>query len=171
MPTLYSLALTFMCSLSVLSAVLSMQCKKFQYPWPRNNHELCCDGCPPGKRMIQRSQTTCEIQCVTCADGQYRDTPNAELTCKWCRRCRESNMEEKSRCNSTHNAVCTCKVGYRCIDQPCSKCVKIPTTVAMTPPLSTLITTIGDKLPPTSTTTTDRQPLHKGRIYYCFYTR
>lgn len=33
-----------------------------------------------------------------------------------------ANMEYKSQCNATQNAVCRCKAGYRCNDQSCTKC-------------------------------------------------
>ncbi|KAM6995171.1 uncharacterized protein LKV04_007406 [Tautogolabrus adspersus] len=57
-----------------------------------------------------------------------------------------ATLEYKSRCNSTHNAVCRCKAGYRCKDQPCKECVQIPTT------------TIASTLYPPSTTTAKLYP-------------
>ncbi|XP_060905317.1 tumor necrosis factor receptor superfamily member 11B [Labrus mixtus] len=141
MPSFHSVAFTFMCSLSFLSAVLSIQCNSSQYAWPRTTHLFCCNRCPPGKSMEQRSSNLCEIKCKPCLKNQYSDTWNLDLSCPFCTVCKEANIEYKSQCNSTHDAVCRCKAGYRCKDQPCTKCEQIPTT------------TIANTLHPPSTTT------------------
>ena len=51
--------------------------------------------------------------------------------------CLTANMEYKSLCNATHNAVCRCKAGYECQDKFCKDCVPIRTTTKPTLPPST----------------------------------
>ncbi|KAK2910100.1 hypothetical protein Q8A73_007815 [Channa argus] len=52
-------------------------------------------------------------------------------------------MKLLSRCNTTHNAVCTCTAGYKCKDQPCTQCeaISTPTKPTLTPSTSILTTT------------------------------
>ncbi|XP_034553223.1 CD27 antigen [Notolabrus celidotus] len=157
MPSHYYLAFTFI-GVSFLSAVLSKKCNESQYPWPRNKPEFCCDRCLPGRRMAWRSDSTCKIQCDPCMKGQYRDTCNVELSCKFCRSCKESNLEFESTCNGTHDAVCRCKAGFRCRGQPCTECEQIPTTV--TPSATTVSTTL-----PQPFTTTKLTPNTQDRAW------
>lgn len=48
MQLLFYITFTVLCSLSLLSSVLSIQCNKTQYFWPLEQPHLCCDRCPPG---------------------------------------------------------------------------------------------------------------------------
>ncbi|XP_074540344.1 tumor necrosis factor receptor superfamily member 6 [Halichoeres trimaculatus] len=148
----YHLAFTFMCSLSFLSAVLSIQCNESQYAWPRPTPEFCCNRCQPGKHMLTRCQSNCETKCAPCPNGRYMDSFNVQLSCEFCRKCEESNMEYESRCDSIHNAVCKCKAGYRCRDQSCAECVQISTTTTDALP-SPPATTVSSTLPQTHSPT------------------
>ncbi|XP_041650184.1 tumor necrosis factor receptor superfamily member 6 [Cheilinus undulatus] len=154
MPSLHHL--TLLCSLSFLSAVLSIQCPQSQYARPKQAPTFCCDSCPPGKHMVWRSESTCEIRCKSCLSDQYSNNSNTELSCNFCQICDKLTMEYKSRCNSTHNAVCRCKAGYRCNKPNCEECVWIPTTTmaSILPPT----TTTASILPPTTTTASTLSP-------------
>ncbi|XP_035528599.1 tumor necrosis factor receptor superfamily member 6 [Morone saxatilis] len=133
MQQLCHFAFTILCSLSFLSAVLSLQCNDTQYSWPVTDSKFCCNKCQPGKYMVRRSQNVkCQITCETCMDDHYADTYNVELYCKHCTSCNKPNMEYMSACNSTHDTVCRCKAGYECREQPCKVCVPIPTTTKPT---------------------------------------
>uniref|UniRef100_UPI0037E707A7 tumor necrosis factor receptor superfamily member 5-like n=1 Tax=Semicossyphus pulcher TaxID=241346 RepID=UPI0037E707A7 len=146
MPTLRYLPLPLLCSLSLLSAVLSLQCNSSQYIWPRGHDTLCCDMCPAGNRLFWRSSINCDKECVPCTTGQFADTSTVELSCSFCQKCNQQKMEYKSQCASTHDAVCGCEAGYRCKDEHCSECVKIQTATTPTSPTT---------LPPS---TTDPKP-------------
>lgn len=149
----HHLVLTLLYSLPLLSAVLSIQCNKTQYAWPGENPWLCCNRCPPGTRMAWRQDRTCEINCVNCMAKQYSDTSNVDLTCMFCRKCDELNMEYESHCTRTHNAVCRCKAGYSCQDKTCSECVPLPTTTTsstVSPTTTTSSTIIPTKFEPST---------------------
>ncbi|XP_070768609.1 tumor necrosis factor receptor superfamily member 6-like [Enoplosus armatus] len=129
-------AFTSLCTLSFLSPVLSIQCNATQYAWPVNPpHSLCCNKCPPGQRMVRRSKSNCDIECEPCEGNRYTDTYNVDLSCNVCENCNKQNMEYESKCDTTHKAVCRCKAGYECRDQPCTQCVPmiISTTTALKP--------------------------------------
>ncbi|XP_044065026.1 uncharacterized protein cd27 isoform X3 [Siniperca chuatsi] len=128
-------AFTALCTLSFLSTVLSIQCNKTQYAWPVETSHLCCNMCPPGERMVRRSPHTCGIMCEACEGNRYIDTYNVEMSCTVCENCNKPNMEYESKCDTTHQAVCRCKAGFKCKDQPCTQCVPIviTTTTALKP--------------------------------------
>ncbi|XP_034730242.1 CD27 antigen isoform X2 [Etheostoma cragini] len=141
MQPLCFIAFTLLVSLSCLSAVLSINCNERKYNWPVERPYLCCDKCPPGKHMVRRSYTICEIECQSCTRDLFNEKYNVELTCDFCENCDKPNMEYSSHCNATHNAVCRCKAGYRCKDQSCKQCVPtvpiLPFTTKSTLPPST----------------------------------
>ncbi|XP_028280307.1 tumor necrosis factor receptor superfamily member 14 [Parambassis ranga] len=115
-----------LCSLAWLSS--SLECNRTQYPWPVVSPKFCCNMCPPGHRMIRRTNDVCGITCEACQDNQYIEAHNVEMNCKFCEVCNKENMVYKSNCSATHNAVCACKAGYRCENQDCTACELIPTT-------------------------------------------
>ncbi|KAM9353489.1 tumor necrosis factor receptor superfamily member 4 [Symphorus nematophorus] len=129
-------AFTLLCSLSLLSSVLSIQCNETQYQWPVLNPKYCCNKCPPGTYVLMRSDL-CQIQCKPCVGERFRDTYTEAQTCKFCDSCNGANSEFKSRCNATHDAVCRCRTGYECKDQSCKDCVPIQSTTKPTLPPST----------------------------------
>ncbi|XP_026173352.1 CD27 antigen [Mastacembelus armatus] len=141
MQSLYRIAFTVLGSLSFLSSVLSIQCNQTQYPWPVEKYNLCCNMCPPGKHMARRDENVCKIDCGHCPVDRYTDSYNVEMSCNICKNCNKTNMEYKSQCNRTHNAVCRCKNGYRCKDQPCTQCVPLPATTKPTILPSTIAAT------------------------------
>ncbi|XP_031155481.1 CD27 antigen isoform X2 [Sander lucioperca] len=134
-------AFTFLVSLSFLSAVLSIDCNEREYEWPVEQPNLCCGKCPPGKHVVRRSETTCEIECESCTKELFNEKYNVKMACDYCENCDKPNMEYISHCNVTHNAVCRCKDGYRCTDQSCKQCVPIPsfTTKPTLPPSTTAL--------------------------------
>ncbi|XP_018538262.1 tumor necrosis factor receptor superfamily member 6 [Lates calcarifer] len=131
------IAFTLLCSLSFLSSEPSIQCNKTQYAWPLDAPKFCCDKCPPGKSMETRPLDSCKIKCEPCEGDRYINFHNVELNCKICTNCNKTNMEYKSPCNATHDAVCRCKPGYGCTDQSCTQCVPIPDTTPPSTPTST----------------------------------
>ncbi|KAK5861779.1 hypothetical protein PBY51_017229 [Eleginops maclovinus] len=138
MQPLCNLALTFLCALSFLSSVFSLQCNDTQYAWPVDQPTLCCNKCQPGQRMRQRSPVTCENKCGPCATNRYTDTYTVMYDCEVCDKCNKPNMEYSSNCTTTHNAVCRCKAGYRCKDVTCKQCVPTPTTTTKPKPTTVL---------------------------------
>nr|XP_046255235.1 CD27 antigen isoform X2 [Scatophagus argus] len=131
-------AFTFLCIL-YFQSVLSIQCNDTQYAWTQTLPEVCCEKCAPGSHMVRRLER-CKIRCDPCSDNLYSDTYNMEMTCNHCENCDKPNMEYQSRCNATHDAVCRCKAGYECKNQPCKQCLLIPTTIRPTlAPFSTAL--------------------------------
>nr|XP_057909669.1 tumor necrosis factor receptor superfamily member 5 isoform X2 [Doryrhamphus excisus] len=104
-------------------------CNHSQYPWPVKAPQLCCDKCPPGQHMIQRSSSSCAINCEPCTGYRYSDSYNVEMSCNVCRMCDKPNMEYESPCQKSSNAVCRCIEGYTCVDQECTGCFHVPGTI------------------------------------------
>lgn len=129
-------AFTLLCSLSLLSPVLSMQCNATQYEWPAQDPKYCCNMCPPGTHMEGRSDP-CRIVCKPCQEEMFKDVYSVAQSCRFCKNCNGANMEYETPCNATHDAVCRCKAGYECQDQSCTGCVPIQTTTKPTLPPST----------------------------------
>ncbi|XP_045901823.1 tumor necrosis factor receptor superfamily member 6 [Micropterus dolomieu] len=121
-------AFTFLYALSLFSPMLSIQCNQTQYPWPVDNPLSCCNRCRPGEYMMRRAFKSCEITCQACPENFYSDNYNVEMACNLCLNCTKPNMEFESKCNPAHPAVCRCKAGYKCKDQPCTQCVPMQTT-------------------------------------------
>ncbi|XP_030250352.1 CD27 antigen isoform X2 [Sparus aurata] len=134
MQPLFYITFTVLCSLSLLPSGLSIQCNETQYSWPVQQPHLCCDRCPPGTHLRSRHVAKCEIECIPCTDGLFRESFNLEQDCEFCASCKTPNMEFESECNATHNAVCRCKDGYQCREQPCKECEPIPTTTTPVTP-------------------------------------
>ncbi|XP_070823490.1 CD27 antigen-like [Chaetodon trifascialis] len=127
----------FLCSLSFSSPSLPpIKCNATQYAWPVDKPKFCCNKCPPGEYLVRRF-VNCQTECKPCEGKRYTDTYNVEMTCNFCANCERLNMEYKSHCSPTHNAVCKCKAGYECRDQPCSQCVPVSSTTQPTLPPST----------------------------------
>lgn len=121
-------AFTFLYALSLFSPMLSIQCNQTQYPWPVDNPLSCCNRCQPGEYMMRRAFKSCEITCQACPENFYSDNYNVEMACNLCLNCTKPNMEFESKCNPAHPAVCRCKAGFKCKDQPCTQCVPMQTT-------------------------------------------
>ncbi|KAL7394550.1 hypothetical protein ABVT39_027773 [Epinephelus coioides] len=134
-------AFIFLCTLSLLSPVLSRQCTDTEYAWPMDRPHLCCPMCVPGEHMAGRKQDSCSKNCVPCTEGLYTEKNNVDMTCEVCANCNKPNMEYKRNCSATHNAVCGCKAGYACRDPSCKDCVPIPTSTIKTtlPPPTTAL--------------------------------
>ncbi|KAM7421056.1 hypothetical protein PAMA_015303 [Pampus argenteus] len=145
MQSLCYIALLVLCSFFALPSALSIQCNKTQYAWPIQAPYLCCDKCAPGNYMVRRPHSTCGTVCQPCPDNRYTDTYNVQMSCSFCKECTKPNLEYESLCSTTHDAVCKCKAGFRCRDQPCTECVPIPIT--------TTTTTTTPTLPPPATDT------------------
>ncbi|XP_062256041.1 CD27 antigen [Platichthys flesus] len=137
MQLLCYVALLFLCSLPFLSSVFPLQCSRKEYRWPVTDSKVCCKMCPPGEHMKRRDQ--CDIVCEPCPELRYSDNYNVESSCTICSMCTRDNMEYKSKCNPTHDAVCSCKTGFSCKDKACTQCVPIPVTAKPTLPPSTTI--------------------------------
>lgn len=155
MQPLCYIAFILLCSVHFLSAEVSTLCSETQYAWPVDAARHCCNKCPPGQRMARRSLDSCKITCETCLTGRYLDSYNVDMTCSVCKNCKKPNMEYTSPCTSAHDAVCRCKAGYRCKDQPCTECVSILTTTKPTLPICTTtreaLTAIAPSKPVTGT--------------------
>ncbi|XP_040900244.1 tumor necrosis factor receptor superfamily member 3 isoform X3 [Toxotes jaculatrix] len=141
---LFSFILTFRGSQATSCVTFSSTCKETQYAWPMDTATSCCNKCPPGQYMVRRSTTSCETECASCMGDRYIDSYNVEMSCTICKTCIKPNMEYKSQCNATHDAVCGCKAGYRCKDQPCTQCVLISDFTKPWPSLSTTTSTPED---------------------------
>ncbi|KAF3692067.1 CD27 antigen CD27L receptor T-cell activation antigen CD27 [Channa argus] len=96
-----------------------------------------------GERMVRRPETSCGTECTSCTGDRYSDSYNVDMTCNSCTNCNKPNMKLLSRCNTTHNAVCTCTAGYKCKDQPCTQCeaISTPTKPTLTPSTSSYFLT------------------------------
>ncbi|XP_068454937.1 tumor necrosis factor receptor superfamily member 6-like [Clinocottus analis] len=80
----------------------------------------CCDLCRPGTHrngFCTKQQTDCK----PCGEGYYSDNYNLLDRCEDCRSCQHDYVE---KCTPTTNAKCSCRSGFLCSDNFCSKCEK-----------------------------------------------
>ncbi|XP_038140148.1 tumor necrosis factor receptor superfamily member 6 isoform X1 [Cyprinodon tularosa] len=148
------LTVSMLWRLQFLSSALAIQCNEnTQYEWPILNPKQCCNKCPPGHYYVKRSETTCDISCKKCTGERFMDTYTLESTCNICGTCTAEHSEVESNCTITHNTVCKCKAGYRCIDKSCKKCEPVPKTIKPTLPPPTTV-----KIWLTSITKTTEKP-------------
>ncbi|KAM9723889.1 tumor necrosis factor receptor superfamily member 19 [Menidia menidia] len=98
--------------------------------------------CLPGQHMVRRQSENCEIECVTCKGNRFSASHNVEQSCFVCETCEKPNMELKTNCTATSNAVCTCKAGFKCSDQVCTECVPTPPTIKPDLPVASTATTL-----------------------------
>ncbi|XP_010741751.2 CD27 antigen [Larimichthys crocea] len=147
------LPLCYFAFLSLLSPVLSIECNETQYEWPVGKPQFCCEKCKPGQYLHRRNNKVCDKECKPCINDRYSDTHNVDMYCGICDTCTKPNMEYKSRCNATHNAVCSCKAGYKCKDQNCKECLLVPTTTESSTTLPPSTTALKSTTLPTASTT------------------
>ncbi|XP_028836131.1 tumor necrosis factor receptor superfamily member 4-like [Denticeps clupeoides] len=118
------------------SLVQCLECNSItQYKWPSAGPSICCDKCQPGHMMKKRCHDGIpKTQCKACEPNKYAESRNIDLQCKPCASCSMENQVKLEDCTPTQNAVCGCKPGYKCKNEECSACEKIPKEVAVLPP-------------------------------------
>ncbi|XP_041639899.1 tumor necrosis factor receptor superfamily member 18 [Cheilinus undulatus] len=78
----------------------------------------CCDLCPPGKYMKKPCSEHHQTECSSCAEGSFSDQYHFFDTCEECKSC----QEYAQKCTPTTNANCSCRPGFLCSNNVCSKC-------------------------------------------------
>ncbi|XP_015193331.1 tumor necrosis factor receptor superfamily member 14-like [Lepisosteus oculatus] len=94
------------------------------YLWNVQNEKKCCRKCQPGYFMKSRCQQGADTQCVQCQDGHYNKHYNIKFNCETCTNCNQEHFMYQSLCTRIKNSVCTCKPGYECQDNSCSRCIE-----------------------------------------------
>ncbi|XP_053349657.1 tumor necrosis factor receptor superfamily member 26 isoform X1 [Clarias gariepinus] len=113
--------------------VHSQECGTNQYKF-RENNEKCCQKCHPGERMDKRCTANRDTVCIPCSPDFFMTEFSTEMECKRCTQCTKEYMVYKVNCSKATDALCDCESGYKCNDNKCTDCVKIPKT---TPPPTT----------------------------------
>ncbi|XP_069473788.1 tumor necrosis factor receptor superfamily member 10B-like isoform X1 [Ambystoma mexicanum] len=89
-----------------------------------------CLECPAGTHQAEDcARAGSRRSCLPCIDGRtYIEYPNDLNYCLPCWRCR-ADEEEESRCSTTRNTKCRCKMGTFCLpDNPCEVCIRCKTS-------------------------------------------
>ncbi|KAM9487812.1 tumor necrosis factor receptor superfamily member 6 isoform 2-T2 [Clarias gariepinus] len=113
--------------------VHSQECGTNQYKF-RENNEKCCQKCHPGEWMDKRCTANLDTVCRPCSPDFFMTEFSTEMECKRCTQCTKEYMVYKVNCSKATDALCDCESGYKCNDNKCTDCVKIPKT---TPPPTT----------------------------------
>ncbi|XP_067257982.1 tumor necrosis factor receptor superfamily member 5 isoform X5 [Chanodichthys erythropterus] len=90
----------------------------------------CCKKCEPGQLLVERCKPgSPDTRCKPCGKGFFMEDYNTNFGwCDYCKKCTKDHMKYSKTCTLTSDAVCTCDEGYRCSDDKCETCVKVPTT-------------------------------------------
>ncbi|XP_075967280.1 tumor necrosis factor receptor superfamily member 18 [Anarhichas minor] len=107
-----SLSLAVICVLSIWT--IAAGCGDRQYLVDGQ----CCDLCPPGTHRM----SVCSKQqsvCIPCEDGYFSDQHHLLDRCQECQSCQQDDAE---KCTPTTNANCSCRSGFLCSNNICSKC-------------------------------------------------
>ncbi|XP_074501284.1 tumor necrosis factor receptor superfamily member 5-like [Sebastes fasciatus] len=108
------LSLAVICVLSIWTREYAADCGAGQ----EEVDGQCCDLCTPGeymKELCAEQQTVCS----PCKEGFFSDQHNMIDRCEECRSCHHEYAE---KCTSTTNANCSCRDGFLCSNNLCSKC-------------------------------------------------
>ncbi|XP_059186286.1 tumor necrosis factor receptor superfamily member 18 [Centropristis striata] len=79
----------------------------------------CCNMCPPGTYMKELCTKYKQTVCVSCEDQYFSDKYNLFDRCEECRSCQQEYTE---KCTHTTNGNCSCRSGFLCSNNACSKC-------------------------------------------------
>ncbi|XP_040059366.2 tumor necrosis factor receptor superfamily member 6-like [Gasterosteus aculeatus] len=105
-----NLSLALMCALSVWTTAAA--CGDGQ----RLVDGRCCELCPPGTYM----EGFCSQKvCLPCKKGLFSHKYNLFDTCEECRSCQQ---DVSVKCTPTTNTNCSCRSGFLCSNNICSKC-------------------------------------------------
>ncbi|KAM7006454.1 tumor necrosis factor receptor superfamily member 18 [Tautogolabrus adspersus] len=114
MSSLSIISLVFICMWSIWTSAYAAGCGE-------NQHKVggrCCDLCPPGEFVKEHCSEHQQTVCSPCAKGYYSDQYHIFDTCEECQSC----QEYAQKCSPTTNAKCSCRPGFLCSNNVCSKC-------------------------------------------------
>ncbi|XP_029990740.1 tumor necrosis factor receptor superfamily member 18 [Sphaeramia orbicularis] len=80
----------------------------------------CCDKCQPGQFAEELCSEHRQTVCSPCPEGYFANTSNVLDRCEKCQDCQESS----EKCTSTTDAKCSCRSGFLCSNDMCTKCVE-----------------------------------------------
>ncbi|XP_077386137.1 tumor necrosis factor receptor superfamily member 18 [Festucalex cinctus] len=84
----------------------------------------CCKMCPPGQYLEDFCTKTTETVCRPCPDKFFSEQYNAFNKCTPCQSCQGAHRDYEKKCSPTANAKCSCRPGFLCSDDACSKCLE-----------------------------------------------
>ncbi|XP_051914123.1 tumor necrosis factor receptor superfamily member 5-like [Hippocampus zosterae] len=100
---------------------ISRGCKKWSHSTSRS-HEVCCDECHPGNRLVWNCGAIPDTLCTPCENGTYTQKPK-DYKCSRCTQCEGAQVLVK-KCTAATDTQCGCKEGLMCGDERCSFCRK-----------------------------------------------
>uniref|UniRef100_A0A3Q2Z4X1 Tumor necrosis factor receptor superfamily, member 9a n=1 Tax=Hippocampus comes TaxID=109280 RepID=A0A3Q2Z4X1_HIPCM len=85
-------------------------------------HEVCCEECHPGNRLVSNCGAIPDTLCIPCENGTYTQKPK-DYKCSRCTQCEGAQVLVK-KCTAATDTQCGCKEGLMCGDERCSFCRK-----------------------------------------------
>ncbi|XP_077430240.1 tumor necrosis factor receptor superfamily member 18 isoform X2 [Vanacampus margaritifer] len=84
----------------------------------------CCKMCPPGHYLEDFCTKTTKTVCRPCPDKSFSSQYSAFNKCRPCQSCQGAHRDYEKKCSPTTNAKCSCRPGFLCFDDACSKCLE-----------------------------------------------
>ncbi|XP_070815922.1 tumor necrosis factor receptor superfamily member 18 [Chaetodon trifascialis] len=110
-----SLSLALTCALNIWIIEYAAGCGARQ----TDINGRCCDLCPPGTYMKEFCSDHQQSVCHPCKAGTYLNQYSIFDRCKECRSCHQVYAE---KCTLTADAKCSCRSGFLCSNNVCSRC-------------------------------------------------
>ncbi|XP_051272030.1 tumor necrosis factor receptor superfamily member 18 isoform X2 [Dicentrarchus labrax] len=108
-------SLAVICVLSIWTTGYAADCGDRQ----TKTNGRCCDLCPPGEYVEAFCTEQRKTVCSPCGEGYYSSQYNFFDRCEKCRSCQQ---EYAGKCTPTADAKCSCRSGFLCSNNVCSKC-------------------------------------------------
>ncbi|XP_017342811.1 tumor necrosis factor receptor superfamily member 9a [Ictalurus punctatus] len=89
---------------------------------PNDLHDICCERCSPGYRVVAHCGKDLHTLCTPCEPNSYTLNPRASF-CNRCTQCIDPQVEVKP-CSGKADTVCGCIPGFRCGNEQCRYCVE-----------------------------------------------
>ncbi|XP_013005826.2 tumor necrosis factor receptor superfamily member 5 [Cavia porcellus] len=107
------------CLLTAVHPEASFACTENQFLL----NDVCCDLCPPGKKLVDECTEFKNTECRSCQKGEFLDTWNRERRCYVHRHCDPNlGLWVQKEGTAETDTTCVCEEGRHCASDTCEHC-------------------------------------------------
>uniref|UniRef100_A0A4X2M4Y8 TNFR-Cys domain-containing protein n=2 Tax=Vombatus ursinus TaxID=29139 RepID=A0A4X2M4Y8_VOMUR len=103
---------------------LKGKCRNLETEYYNDEIQMCCDKCPPGKRVLQSCTKNSNTVCIDCEHDTHTEVWNWVEECHSCRSRCNRDLVEIQNCTRRENRICACKPGFFCITRSQGSCLR-----------------------------------------------
>ncbi|XP_047216313.1 tumor necrosis factor receptor superfamily member 11B-like isoform X2 [Girardinichthys multiradiatus] len=92
---------------------------KYQYRDPVTSQVRSCDQCPPGTSVKRHCTAETPTECQPCPERHFAENWHWGDMCQYCTSVCKERQLVKQQCNSTHDQLCECELGYHLVVEFC----------------------------------------------------